>query len=581
LTGAETVVDIWLHSGNDSDVLSSDKEAASTEESTSVGNSDALEQLVPEVKVEGSVNSSASQEVCDSPTKEHSLGLIEPKMEIVDSFDCSATCDNTSKLDANVQGEHSSCDLTSSLDHDYFGGMNVDIKTVCVDSCKSVQSLPGCSQENTSEGCTDVCNMKSSVDLDSDVQNHVIEDAPAVQENKNNSIPLTPDLLTESAIGSSSFVEQNVSIAKNESKLTTLVKCMDRNGHVFYLTLGKTDLKPQMKLASVVPKLDQSVKVANLTSLLTKQQSPNTVLRNKLSPTAVVVPKSKLKASTVKAQLSNYDCKVKGDVTSQDNSGCIPLQSNSSLFVPPHGISGSVMTSCGDAHSLSSEDANSSTLVTLQRTSTVMPIQSTNSKPCMKVTPSMTLANNLSEVLKQLQSSSGKSLSFLKQNVNVPTTERLEEGNEAGDLKVMNLGSAQKSTPVQDQSLLIVKNGHLYLVKHIQNSTALSALAAKSSAKKCEAIPKQHGVLSETVRSSKSLLTSSVHSTKGGFSLLKKQAKTLVPKKLLPPNVMKTTDVDSSEDTRLVFSGRTLVLNKANSRHITHSSKIHYTDALK
>lgn len=527
--------------------------------------------------MEGSVNSDASQEVYVSPTKEQSLRLIEPKMEMVDNFDCSETCDNTSEPDANVQDERSSYDITSSFDHDYFGGMNVDIKTECVDSCESVKSLPGCSQENVSEECTDVCNIESSVELDSGIQNHVIEDAPAVQEN-NSSISLTPHLPAESAIGISSVMEPNVSVAKNDSKLTTLVKCMDKNGLVFYLTLGKTDLKPQMKLTSVVPKLDHSVKVTSVTSLLTKQQSSNALLSNKLLPTAVVVSKSTLNASTPKTQLSNYDCKVKGSVISQNSSGFLPLKSNSSLFVPPQGISGSVMTACGDVNSLSSEEANSSTLLTSQA-STVTPIQSTNSKPGMKVAPSMTLANNLSEVLKQLQSSSGKSLSFLKQNANVLTTEKVEEGNKSGDLKGLNMGSAQKSTSVQDQSLLIVKNGHLYLVKHIQNSAALSALAARNSAKKCEATPKQQSVLSDAVRSSRSLLTSSVHSTKGGISLLKKQAKT--SKKLLSDNAMKKMDTDSSEDTQLVFSGRTLVLNKANSRHITQPSKTHYANALK
>lgn len=576
LAGAETVVDIWLHTGNDSDVVSSDKKVASTEESTSVGRSDVLEQVDSGVKVGDSFNSGASQEVCDSATKEHSRGLIEPKLEVVDSFDCSATRDNASELDTNVQGERSSRDMTSSLDHDYFGGMNVDIKSERADSRESVQSLPCFSRENSLEDYADVGNMKSGVEPDCNMQNHVIEDVPAVREKKNNSISV---LKTESVTGSSSVIEQNVSVAKNDSVLTTLVKCMDKNGHIFYLTLGKSGPKPQVNLASVVPRLDHSLKPANFTSLLMKQQSPNTAICSKLSPTADVVSKSKLNSSTVHVQFNNHDCNAKGSAPSKDNSGIIPLQSNSSLFVPPRGISGSTMMTSGGVHNMLPEEANSTTSVTLQGTSKMIPVQSTNSNPGMKVTPSTTLASNLSEVLKQLQGSSGKSLSFLKQNSNLPATEKLEDGNRDGDLKGVNLGSAQKTTPVPAQSLLIVRNGHLYLVKHIHNSTASSTLT--TSANKYRVILKQPGVISDTVQISKSLMTSSVNSTKGGISLLKNHAKKSVPTKLLQPNAVKMADVDSSENTQLVFSGRTLVLNKANSRHITHSSKMHYADALK
>lgn len=565
LIGAETIVDIWLHSGNDSDILSSDKEVVNAEENTSGDNADPVEQqLVPRIKVEDVVNSAESQDVHDLPTKELSLDLIETKKEI-DSFDCGTTCDNTSELNATVQGGRSSCDVTSSLDHDYFRVVDVNIKTERVDG---YESLPGSSQESTSEDCADMCNVNSSVELDSSIQNHVTENASAVRENDKNFIPVTADLPTESAIGSNSVKEQNVSVAKNNSKLTTFVKCMDKSGHVFYLTLGKTDLKPQVKPASVVPKLEQSLKVANLASMLIKPQLP--VMSNKLPPTAVVVAKSKLNATTAKAQLSNYNCKVKGSVTSQNNSGCVPLlQSNASVLVPLQGISGSVITSRNNARSLLSEGANS-TFVPPQGTSTLTPLQSTNSKPGLKVTSPVILANNLSKVFTQLQSSSGQPSSFLKQSANVPTAEKLDRNN-AGGVKGVNLESVKKSTPVQEQSLLIVKNGHLYLVTHRKSSVGLSALDAKSSAKKCDAIPKQQvAILSDTVQGSRSLLTNSVLSAKGGFSLLKNQTNASVPQ-----------DIDNSEDNRLVFSGRTLVLNKANSRQIIHSSKMHYANALK
>jgi hypothetical protein len=567
LTGAETVVDIWLHSGSDSSVLSNEKEIVNTEESTSGGINDVLEQQVPAVKVEGNVKSTASQEVCDTPTKEQLLGLIEPKLEAVDSFDCIASCDDTSQL-ASGQDGHSSCDMaSSSLDHDYFGV--VDIKKESGGGCEFVQSLPGCSQEISSEEGTDSCKVKSNVVMDSSVQNHVVKDALVMQENETNSIPFTPELPTQSTTVSNHVVEQNMSVTKNNLKLTTLVKCMDKSGHVFYLTLGKANLKQQ-----IVPKLEQSVKVANLTSLLIKQQTPNPLLHNQLSPTVVTASKPKVKVPVPKPQLNSYNCKVKSSVTSQGNS---------SVLVSCQEPADGVITNQGSTYSLLSVEANSSSLVTSQGTPTLTPLHGTNLKPGVKVISPVVVANNSSEVMKQLQSSSGQLLALLKVNADVPTAVKLEEGNKAGALKDVNLCSAQtKSNSMQDQSCLIVKNGQLYLLKHQQTSLALSALSAKSSPQKCESILKQQDVLlSDTVWGSKSILTNPVRSTRGGLSLLKKQTNTSVLQNMLPPAVVKIQDVDKSEDARLLLSGRTLVLNKANSRHITHPSKLRYEDALK
>jgi hypothetical protein len=158
------------------------------------------------------------------------------------------------------------------------------------------------------------------------------------------------------------------------------------------------------------------------------------------------------------------------------------------------------------------------------------------------------------------------------------TADRLEEGSKAGVLKDMNVSSTQnKSTPVQDQSLLIAKNGRLYLLKHPQSAVAFSALAAKSNSKKFDSAPKQQDILlSDTVGGSQSLLSNHVRSAKGGVSLLKKQTNTV-----MLPTVVKPENVDKSEDARLLISGRTLVLNKANSRQITHSDRMCYLEDLK
>jgi hypothetical protein len=200
-----------------------------------------------------------------------------------------------------------------------------------------------------------------------------------------------------------------------------------------------------------------------------------------------------------------------------------------------------------------------------------------NLNPSVKVTSPVILVNDSPEVLNQIQSSSGQMLSFLKPNKSVLTAEKLEEGSKAGALKDMNISSTQnKSLPVQDQSLLIAKNGRLYLLKHPQSAVALSALTANSSSKNFDSAPKQKDILlSDTVRGNQSLLSNQMRSAKGGISLLKKQTNTVVL-----PMMVKQENVDKAEDARLL-SGRTLVLNKANSRQITHSNRMSYLEDLK
>jgi hypothetical protein len=420
--------------------------------------------------------------------------------------------------------------------------------------------------------------VKSSVVTDGIVLNHKLEGVPVVQKHRaTNSIPLIPELQTQPKTISNHVVEQNAPLAKNNLKLGTLVKCINKNGHVFFITVGKANAKSQLKLASVVPKLEQAVHVPNLTSLLIKQ-APNTLLQNKLSPTAVVVSKSSENSPTPKSQLNSYNCKVKGSGTSEDNLELLPSQTNSSLLVPPKGSVGNGVTTQASVHSLLSLGANSSSFVTSKGSSVVTPLSSMNWKPGVKVTSPVILVNDSSEVLKQLQSNSGQSLSFLKPNRNVLTVDKLEEGNKPGALNGMDLNSTQnKSTPVRDQPLLIAKNGRLYLLKHPQSTAALSALTAKSSSKKFDSTPKQQDtVLPDTVRGSQSLLSNPMRSVKPGVSLLKKQTNTVV----LPP-VEKMQNLDKSEDSRLLMSGRTLVLNKGNSRQITQSDRMCYLEDLK
>jgi hypothetical protein len=395
----------------------------------------------------------------------------------------------------------------------------------------------------------------------------MLEDAPVMQNRKTtNSVLLIPELLTQSKTVNDPVVEQNVLLGKNNSKLTTLMKCVNKDGRVFFLTVGKANVKPQLKVASVVPKLEQSVNVPNLTSLLIKQ-APTTLLQNKLLPTAAMVSKSNENSPTPKSQLNSYNCKVKGNVTSQDNFGFISSQTNSLVLVPPQGTPGNGVTAQASFLSLG---ANSSSFVKSQGSSIVTPLASMNLKPVI-------LINDSPEVLNQIQSSSGQMLSFLKPNKSVLTSDKLEEGSKAGALKDMNISSTQnKSIPVQDQSVLIAKNGWLYLLKHPQSAVALSALASKSSSKKCDSAPKQQDVLlSDTVCGSQSLLSNQMRSAKGGVSLLKKQTNTVVL-----PTVVKQ-NMDKAEDARLLLSGRTLVLNKVNSRQITHSDRMCYLEDLK
>jgi hypothetical protein len=418
--------------------------------------------------------------------------------------------------------------------------------------------------------------VKYSGVTDSSVQNHMLEDAPVMQKHKTtNSIPLIRKLLTQSKTVSNHVVEQNVPLSKNNLELTTLVKCMDKSGRVFFLTLGKTNVKPQLKIASVVPKSEQSVSVPNSNSLPLKQAA-NTLLHNKLSPTAVLISKSNENAPTPKSQLNSYNCKVKGSVTSQGNFGFMPSQTNSSLLIPPQVAAGNGVRTQAIVHSLLSLGANSSSFVTPQGSSLVSPLPSMDLKPDVKVTSPVILDSP--EVLKQLKSISGQMLSFLKPNANVLTADKLEEGSKAGVLKNVIVSSTQnKSTAVQDQSLLIAKNGRLYLLKHPQSAVALSALAAKSNAKKSDSAPKQQDViLPDTVRGSQFLLSNQMRSAKGGVSLLKKQTNTVAL-----PTVVKPENIDKHEDARLLISGRTLVLNKANSRQITHSDRMCYLEDLK
>jgi hypothetical protein len=401
----------------------------------------------------------------------------------------------------------------------------------------------------------------------------MLEDAPIMQKhNTTNSVLLIPELLTQSETVNNHVVEQNVPLAKNNSKLATLVKCVNKCGRVFFVTVGKANVKSQLKVASVVPKLEQSVNVPNLTSLLIKQ-APTTLLRNKLSPTVAVVSKSNENTPNPKSQLNSYNCKVKGSVTSQDNVGFISSQTDSLMLVPPQGTPGNGVTAQA---SLLSLGANSSSLVMSQGSSIVTPLPSMNLKPDVKVTSPVILVNDSPEVLNQIQSSSGQT--FLKPNKSVLTSDKLEEGSKAGALKDMNISSTQnKSIPVQDQSLLIAKNGRLYLLKHPQSAVALSALTAKSSSKKFDSAAKHQDILlSDTVRGSQSLLSNQMRSAKGGVSLLKKQTNTVVL-----PTVVKQENMDKAEDAQLLVSGRTLVLNKANSRQITHSDRMCYLEDLK
>jgi len=625
VVGAETVVDIWLYSGTDSSIPGNDSEVVSTEEgvsgrssntaeqliqavkvndcvngvvrteeSVSGGDSDISEQLVQAVKVNGCVNevfsteenlsagnsdilehlaqvveandggnSSVLPEVCDSPAKEMLPGLIKPKIEPVDDTECIAPCDDESQLDASGHGRCRSSDmLVSSLDHDYFGVMKVDIKNESVDEYELEHSVPDFSQENVAEECSDLCKVKSSVEVDSKVENHLIEVAPVVKENNINCVLRTVEVPTK-PVTVNNHLEQNLSSTENNSKLTTLVKCMDKNGHVFYLTLGQTHLKPQVNLASVVPTSEQSVSVINSTSLLNKQTSSHTQLHNKVLPTTAVTSGLRVKSPLAKPVFSNYSCKEKD--------GVIP-EGNLCSLVPPHGTAGSAITTESNALDTLSLETNPSSLLTSQQTPKLIPSQGTNVKPGVKVTSPVVSTNNSSKSLKQLQNSSGQLLSFLKMNATMPTTKKLEGGNKAGDSKA----SVQNaSTPIQDQPFLVVKNGQLYLLRHAQNSATLSALAGKSSGK---SIPKQQSIL---LTESKSLLSGPVWSVKGGVSLLKKQANAQVLENMLSTPTVKLQDVDKSENARLLISGRSLVLNKANSRHITQSNKIRYGEALR
>ena len=625
VAGAETVVDIWLYSGTDSnipgnasevvstqegvsgcnsntseqliqvvkvndcvnEVISTEESVSgnsdtseqlagvvkvndcvnevSTEENLSGGKSDVLEHVAQVVKVNDGHNSTVLPEVCDLPAKEMLPGLIKPKIEPIDDFECIAPSDDKSQLDASGHGRYRSSDmLFSSLDHDYFGVMNVDVKRESVDDYKSEHSIPDCTQKNAEE-CTNLCKVKSSVEVDSHVENHVMEVAPVVQENNINCVLHTVEVPTKS-VAVNNHLEQNLSSAENNSKPTTLVKCMDKNGHVFYLTLGKTHLKPQVKLASVVPMSEQPVNITNSIPLLNKQQTPHTQLHNKLLPTTAVISGLRVKSPLPKPVFSNYNCKEKESVI---------CEGNSCVLVPSHGIAGSVITTESNGHDALSLETNPSGLLTSQQTSTLILSQGTNVKPGMKVSSPVVSSNNSSELLKQLQNSSGQLLSFLKLNATMPTTDKLEGGNKAADSKA----SVQNAlTPAQDQSFLVVKNGQLYLLRHVQNSATLSALDGKSSAKKCESIPKQRSIL---LADSKSLLSSPVQSVKGGFSLLKKHANAQIPENTLSPTAVKPQDVDKSENARLLISGRSLVLNKANSRHITQSNKIRYGEALR
>jgi hypothetical protein len=429
-----------------------------------------------------------------------------------------------------------------------------------------VQSLLGSSQ---AKEFTDVYKVKSGV-----VTDGMLQGVPVVQKHRaTNSIPLIPELQTQLKTISNHVVEQNVPLTKNNLKLGTLMKCTNKNGHVFFITVGKANVKSQLKLASVVPTLEQAVHVPNLTSLLIRQ-APNTLL----SPTAVVLSKSSENSPTPKSQLNSYNCKVKGSGTSEDNLKLLPSQTNSSLLVPPQGSVGNGITTQASIHSLLSLGANSSSLVTSKGSSLVTPLPSMNWKPGVKVTSPVILVNDYPEVLQQVQSSSGQTLSFLKRNRNVDTADKLEEGNKLGALNDVDLNSTEnKSTPVRDQPLLIAKNGRLYLLKHPQCAVALSAVTAKSSSKKFDSTPKQRDTICpDTVRGSQSSLLNPMRSVKPGISLLKKQANTVV----LPP-VEKMQNLDKSEDSRLLMSGRTLVLNKGNNRQITHSDRMCYQEDLK
>jgi len=625
--GAETVVDIWLYSGTDSSIPGNDSEVVSTEESVSGhinntsekliqavkvnnyvnevvstegsvfgadsdiskhlvpavkvndcvnevvsteenlsgGNSDILEHLAQVVEVNDGGNSAVLLEVCDSPAKSMLPGLIKPKIEPVDDAECIAPCDDKSQLDSSGHGGCRSSDmLVSSLDHDYFGVMNVDIKKESEDEYKSEHSVPDFSQKNVAEECSDLCKVKSIVEVDSNVENHVMEVAPVVKENNINCILHTVEVPTKRAT-INNHLEQNLSSEENNSKLTTLVKCMDKNGHVFYLTLGQTHLKPQVNSVSVVPTSEQSVNVINSTSLLNKQQS-HTQLHNKLLPTTAVTSGLRVKSTLAKPVFINYSCEKKDSVI---------LEGNSCLLVPPHGTGGSMITTESNTLDALSLETNPSSSLTSQQTSKLIPSQGTNVKPGVKVTLPVISTNNSTKLLKQLQNSSGQFVSFVKLNATMPTTNKLEGGNKAGDSKA---SVPNASTPVQYQSFLVAKNEQLCLLRYVQNSATLSALAGKSSGKKCESIPRQQSIL---LTESKSLLSGPVRSVKGGVSLLKKQANAQVPENMLLPTTVKPQDVDKSENARLLISGRSLVLNKANSRHITLSNKIRYGEALR
>jgi hypothetical protein len=653
LTGAETVVDIWLHYGSDCGIVNGENDAGSTEESASAGRNDALEHMSAALKVEDSINSPSFGKVSESLSEKKFHGLIEPKLEQEDDSDLMSSCDDTSRPDVPGQGAQNSCNITSSpLDHDYFGVMNVNVKTEREDGCELVQSLPGCesaqslatcelveslpgpesvqsmaacelegslpdckssqsllcsTQATMSEECVDVSKVKSSVATDGSVRNNVLEGAPVMQKHKmTNPIPPISELLAQTKTVSNHVAGQNVPLAQNNSKLGTLMKCIDKSGRVFFVTVGRTNVKSQLKLASVVPKLEQSVHVPNLTSLLIKPP-PNTLLQNKLSPTLVAISESSEHSPTPRSQPNSY-CKVKGSGTSEDNFGLIPSQTNSSVLVTTQGSAGNGVTTQASVHSLLSVGANSSVPVTTQGSagngvttqasvhsllsvganssgfitskglSLVTPMSSMNLKPGVKVTSPVILVKNSPEVRTQLQSGSGQTLSFVKPNKNVLAADKLEEGNKLGALKDVIISSAQnKSISVQDQSLLIAKNCRLYLLKHPQSAVTLSALTAKSGSKKFDSVPRQQEtLLPDAVRGGQSLLLNPVHSAKAGVSLLKKHTNAVVL-----PAVEKPQNIDKSEDARLLMSGRTLVLNKGNSRQITHSDRMCYLEDLK
>ncbi|XP_067004518.2 YEATS domain-containing protein 2 isoform X2 [Anabrus simplex] len=411
------------------------------------------------------------------------------------------------------------------------------------------------------------------------------------------------------------------------SKPTTLVKCMDKSGNVFYITVGLPNTKSQSKVLGGTSVTDTSTgaiqgSIGDLKTNLAVSLLSNSLL-TKETQQAQKNSGPLLKVKTPNSENTSHLISVSSPVMKS-----LITPKTSALSAQKLSPTKSVMNSVHNVIDLASKQGQSSlisgrsnSIVSNKTLSPAISNKFLNAKSIVKPQLSMTSSASSASMLEGITSVDCSasaasdqlqlSTSLIKYNVKMGnklhSTQVVPDSRTSLSTNHNSKGNSHLNHQTQGQSLLLVKDGQIFLLKHTPTASTASSKLNVTTGKQStvnmshEELTKNHPSLSGTsnvatvlnslvlqpqlnpgavgvkvnqsVCSPRTLLSSA----KPGVSLLKKNVvKTDVAEDL----VKKEKDEKLQEEQRLLFSGRTLVLNKAN-RIVLNSKKPEFEEKLK